>query len=239
MEFPSLNDDNSVVDEKLVDETISRDMTGTKMARTETNEEDEQLPTQHVRRSSHIQTFLKKYDEFKTGSSSGNYSHCEFNFSVDCEPTCFQEATSHDQWKDAMQKEYDALIKNGQWRLVGPLIGIKPIGCKWIYKTKYKADGSLDKHKERLVAKGYAQKEGIDYTETFAPTTKWGTIRSLFAIAAQKEWKIHHMDVKIAFLNGDLKEDAYMFQPEGFSVKGKEQKVCKLMKSLYGLKQVP
>ena len=83
--------------------------------------------------------------------------------------------------------------------------------AKWIYKTKYKADGLLDKHKERLVVKGYAQKEGIDYIETFAPTDKWETIRSLFSIADQKEWKIHHMDVKTAFLNGDLKEDVYMF----------------------------
>ena len=138
-----------------------------------------------------------------------------------------------------MQKEYDALIKNGRWRLVDPPAGIKPIGFKWIYKTKFKADGSLEKRKARLVEKGYAQKGSIDYTETFAPIAKWGTIRSLFAIAAQKEWKIHHMDVKTAFLNGDLKEDVYMFQLEGFSVKGKEQKVCKLMKSLYGLKQAP
>ena len=80
-----------------------------------------------------------------------------------------------------MQREYDALITNGTWRLVNP-----PIGCKWIYKNKYKGDGSLDKHKARLVEKGYAQKEGVDYTETFAPTTKWGTIRTLFSLAAQK-----------------------------------------------------
>ena len=132
-----------------------------------------------------------------------------------------------------MAKEYDALIKNGTWRLVDPPIGIKPTGSKWVYKTKYKADGSLDNYKERLVAKGYAQKEGVDYTETFAPTAKWGTIRTLFSLAAQNGWKIHHMDVKTAFLNGDLKEDVYMFQPEGFFVKGKEHKVCKLVKYLY------
>jgi hypothetical protein len=93
-----------------------------------------------------------------------------------------------------------------------------------VYKIKYKADGSLDKYKARLVAKGYAQKEGVDYTETFSPTTKWGTIRTLFSLAAQNSWKIHHMDVKTTFLNGDLKEDVYMFQPEGFSVKGKRKR---------------
>ena len=117
--------------------------------RTENNEEfvsqDEQLPSQLLRRSTRIRTFLRKYDGFETGSSSGNYSHCEFNFSIDCEPTCFEEVASYDQWKDAMQNEYDALINNDTWRLVDPPIGIKPIGCKWIYKFKYKGDGSLEK----------------------------------------------------------------------------------------------
>eukprot|EP00253_Pinus_taeda_P018646 PITA_18646 len=84
-----------------------------------------------------------------------------------------------------MQKEYDALIKNGTWKLVDPPFGTKPIGCKWVYKNKYKADGSLDKHKARLGAKGFAQEEGVDYEETFAPTAKWATIRTLFALAAQ------------------------------------------------------
>jgi hypothetical protein len=167
------------------------------------------------------------------------FGEFELNFSVVNERTTFEEAISCNEWKDAMQKEYDALIKNGTWSLVDPPISIKPIGSKWIYKSKYKVDGSLDKHKERLVAKGYAQKEGIDYTETFAPTVKWGTIRTLYFLAAQKGCKIHHMDVKNAFLNRDLKEDVYMLQPEGFSVKGKEHIVSKLIKSLYGLKQAP
>eukprot|EP00253_Pinus_taeda_P012581 PITA_12581 len=138
-----------------------------------------------------------------------------------------------------MQKEYDALIKNDTWRLVDPPFGTKPIGCKWVYKNKYKVDGSLDKHKARLVAKGFAQKEGVDYEETFAPIAKWATIRTLFALAAQNGWKVHQMDVKTAFLNGDLKENVFMSQHEGFAVKGHEHKVCKLVKSLYGLKQAP
>lgn len=115
-----------------------------------------------------------------------------------------------------------------------PPIGIKPIGCKWVYKIKYKVDGSLDKLKARLVEKGYAQKEGVDYIEKIALIAKWDTIRTLFAIATWKWWKIHHMDVKTTFLNGDLKEDVFMFQQEGFFVKGREQKICKLVKSLYG-----
>eukprot|EP00253_Pinus_taeda_P032296 PITA_32296 len=136
-----------------------------------------------------------------------------------------------------MQKEYDALIKNGTWKLVHHPLGTKPIGCKWVYKNMYKVDGSLDKHKARLVVNGFAQKKGVDYEETFTPIAKWVTIRTLFALAAQNGWKVHQMDVKTAFSNGDLKENVFMSQPEEFVVKGHEHKVCKLVKSLYGLKQ--
>ena len=108
-------------------------------------------------------------------------------------------------------KEYDALIKNGTWRLVDPPASLKPIGWKWVYTVKYKVDGSLNKYKARLVEKGYAQKEGVDHTKTFSPLAKSSTIRTMFYLAAQNSWKIHHMDVKTTFLNGDLKEDVYMF----------------------------
>ena len=84
--------------------------------------------------------------------------NCELSLSTDHEPTSFKEAASHDEWKEAMQKEYESLINNGTWKLVDPPQGTKPIGCKWAYKSKYKADASLDKHKARLVAKGFAQK---------------------------------------------------------------------------------
>ena len=149
----------------------------------------------------------------------------ELNLSTNFEPTSFKEAASHDEWKEAMQKEYDALINNGTWKLVDPPLGTKPIGCKWVYKNKYKANASLDKHKARLVAKGFAWKEGVYYEETFAPTAKWATIQTLFAVAAQNGWKVQQIDVEIAFLNGDLKENVFMFQPEGFVVKGHEHKV--------------
>jgi hypothetical protein len=99
------------------------------------------------------------------------------------------------------------------------------------------ADGSVDRYKARLCAKGYSQQQGIDYTETFAPVAKFSSIRSLLALAAHYDLEVHQMDVKTAFLNGDLEEDIYMVQPEGFIVKGKETWVCKLNKSLYGLKQ--
>ena len=114
------------------------------------------------------------------------YEDFELNFFIVDEPSSFQEATTSDAWRSAMEKEYDTLIKNGTWRLVDPPIRAKPIGYKWVYKNKYKADGSLDKYKARLVAKGYAQREGVDYTKKFAPTDKWGTIRAFFSLAAQK-----------------------------------------------------
>eukprot|EP01018_Ginkgo_biloba_P034444 Gb_39748 [translate_table: standard] len=113
------------------------------------------------------------------------------------------------------------------------------IGTKCIYKTKYKFDGSIEKHKARLVAKGYAQQEGIDYTETFVPVAKMDTIRTVLVVAAQDGWIIYQMDVKSAFLNGYVDEEIYVEQPQGFEIAGKENKVYKLKKALYGLKQAP
>ncbi|PKI59003.1 hypothetical protein CRG98_020571 [Punica granatum] len=102
-----------------------------------------------------------------------------------------------------------------------------------------KADGSIDKYKARLVIKGYKQKEGLDYFDTYSPVTRINSIRMILAIAALRNLEVHQMDVKTAFLNGDLDEEIYMEQPEGFVAPGKERKVCKLVKSLYGLKQTP
>ena len=130
----------------------------------------------------------------------------EFIFSKDLEPTSFKEATSHDEWNGAMKNEYDALINNVTWKMANPPLGTKPIGCKWFYKNKYKVDGSLYKHKARIVEKGFAQKEGVDYEENFSSTAKWATIQTLFALEAQNSWKFHHMDVKTDFLNGDPKD---------------------------------
>ena len=117
--------------------------------------------------------------------------------------------------------------------------GCKPLGYKWIFKRKMKADGSIDKYKARLVVKGYRQTEGIDYFDTYSPVTRITSIRLIIALAALYNLEIHQMDVKTAFLNGELNEEIYMEQPEGFVAPGQERKVCKLVKSLYGLKQAP
>ncbi|GJU13209.1 retrotransposon protein, putative, ty1-copia subclass [Tanacetum coccineum] len=117
--------------------------------------------------------------------------------------------------------------------------GCKPLGYKWIFKKKIKADGTIDKYKERLVIKGYRQHEGLDYFDTYFPVTKITSIRMVLAIVALRNLEVHQMDVKMAFLNGDLEEEIYMNQPEGFIDPGQESKVCRLVKSLYGLKQAP
>jgi transposase InsO family protein len=162
------------------------------------------------------------------------------NHEINNEPVSMKEAlhSSESQlWMQAAQAEYDSIIAAGTWTLVPLPTGRTPIGCKWAFKIKHKADGSIERYKARLCAKGYSQKEGIDYTETFAPVAKFASIRALLALAAHYDLEVHQMDVKTAFLNGDLEEDIYMVQPEGFVKTGQENMVCKLNKSLYGLKQ--
>ncbi|WKA07561.1 hypothetical protein VitviT2T_025368 [Vitis vinifera] len=155
-------------------------------------------------------------------------------------PNSVQEALADPRWKATMNEEMESLQKNETWELVECPPGKKPVGCCWIYTVKYKADGSIERFKARLVAKGYTQTYGIDYTETFAPVAKIKTVRVLLSLAANLDWPLQQFDVKNAFLHGKLSEEVYMDLPPGCMVPEKQcQKVCKLKKSLYGLKQSP
>ncbi|KAH9704345.1 hypothetical protein KPL70_011418 [Citrus sinensis] len=140
-------------------------------------------------------------------------------------------------WKKAMNQEMESMYSNKVWELVEAPNGVKPIGCKWIYKRKRGVEGRVETFKARLVAKGFTQKEGIDYEETFSPVAMLKSIRILLSIAAVLDYEIWQMDVKTAFLNGHLEENIYMQQPDGFIQRGQEHMVCKLQRSIYGLKQ--
>ena len=153
------------------------------------------------------------------------------------EPKGIEEALKDQEWKEAADSEYQSLMENETWKLVKLPTGRKPVGCKWIFKTKRTSDGKVERYKARLVAKGYTQKPGEDYDETFSPVVRYSSIRTLLAFAIQNGMIIHQMDVVTAFLNGTLDEDIYMEQPPGYIKKGEEHLVCKLKRSLYGLKQ--
>ena len=130
----------------------------------------------------------------------------------------------------------ESMKVNDVWTLVDPPEGVKPIGRKWVFKRKRGANGKVETYKARLVAKGYHQHYGIDYDETFSPVAMLKSIRIMLAIVAHLDYEIWQMDVKIAFLNGELTEEVYMIQPKGFTSID-ESKVCKLQRSIYGLKQ--
>jgi hypothetical protein len=144
-----------------------------------------------------------------------------------------------DDWKEAICSEMDSILSNKTWELVDRPYGCKPVGCKWVFKKKLRPDDTIDKYKVRLVAKDYTQKEGEDFFDTYSPVARLTTIHVLLSLAASHSLLVHQMDVKTAFLNGELEDEIYMTQSDGFIVKGQEDNVCKLMNSLYGLKQAP
>ncbi|KAL8118400.1 hypothetical protein AgCh_016069 [Apium graveolens] len=164
----------------------------------------------------------------------------ELSIIDDDDPVTYNEAMSSvdsEKWHSAMKSEMESMYTNQVWTLVEAPEGVKPIGCKWVYKRKIGADGQVETYKARLVAKGFKQRQGIDFDETFSPVALLKSIRILLAIAAYYDYEIWKMDVKTAFLNGELEEEVYMTQPEGFLSKGNEHLVCKLLRTIYGSRQ--
>ena len=154
-------------------------------------------------------------------------------------PKDWREAKNDPKWHEAMREELSALEKNQTWDLVKLPAGKRVVTCKWVFTVKQTPEGKVERCKARLVARGYSQTYGIDYDETFAPVAKMSTVRILISCATNFGWPLHQLDVKNAFLHGDLQEEVYMEVPPGWSKPEASGMVCKLKKSLYGLKQSP
>lgn len=182
-----------------------------------------------------ISAFLS-YDHFSE-------THKNFLLSITTKspPKTFQEALNSDEFNGSMKAEMNSLESTGTWSVCELPVGKHPVGCKWIHTYKYHADGTVERPKSRLVAKGYTQLEGLDYIDTFSPVAKLGTFRLLLSLASAKNLFTLQLDISNAFLNGDLDEEIYMVIPQGYQeLTGKTiapGSVCKLHKSLYGLKQ--
>ncbi|KAL4310065.1 hypothetical protein GQ457_01G025390 [Hibiscus cannabinus] len=169
---------------------------------------------------------------------SPEYVEYIFNISLPCEPVFYHQAARLPEWRDAMQDELQAMDNLQTWTIVPLPAGKKPIDCKWVYRIKRKADGSIDRYKAQLVAKGFTQIEGVDYVDTFSPVAKLTSFKLLLALAAVHDWHLLQLDVNNAFLNGMLNEEVYMKIPLGYATNiSGDNLVCKLNKSIYGLKQ--
>jgi len=157
------------------------------------------------------------------------------------EPECYEEAVeveTRNKWEQAMKEKTDSLAHEQTWDLVRLPAGKTALQNKWVYKLK-EEDGGKQRYKARLVVKWFAQKKGIDFDEIFSPIVKMTLIRTILSPVVAEDFHLEQLDVKTSFLHGDLEEEIYMQQPQGYEVKGKKKLVCRLKKSLYGLKQAP
>jgi hypothetical protein len=159
-----------------------------------------------------------------------------FRLMLKAEPKLFKQAMAgadSDKWYEVCMAEMQAHFENGTWELVQPPAGCKAIGSKWVFKIKRNADGSIDCYKAYLVAQGFSQCPGVDFTEMFAPTTKWAALHTVFALAAIEDMEMESINISNTYLNGELKDvKVYMCQPEGFE-SGKPGEVAHLAKGLY------
>ncbi|KAJ9547882.1 hypothetical protein OSB04_020425 [Centaurea solstitialis] len=231
--FLSLENTRKDVDLQIVDEENTTPVVEPEIQHDNVepqSEPIEEVRTQDLRRSSRVRQEPDRYLGFLVSQDSGDLN----------EPTSYGEAVSgseSEQWQEAMKAEMQSMYDNQVWELTDLPQHCKAVGRKWVFKKKTDMDGNVHTFKARLVAKGFTQTHGIDYDETFSPVAMLKSIRILMAISAYFNYEIWQMDVKTAFLNGKLTEDVYMEQPEGFEDPKNPNKVCKLLKSIYGLKQ--
>ncbi|GAU15979.1 hypothetical protein TSUD_338500 [Trifolium subterraneum] len=162
--------------------------------------------------------------------------HLQFMIHIHLLTFLHLQALKNENWTSAIKSELSALINTNTWSLVPLPAHKKAIGCKWVFKLKLHADGPVERYKARLVAKGFTQTEGLDYLDTFSPVVKMTTVRMLLAVAASQKWPLYQLDVNTTFLHGDLNEEVYMQPPPGLELPHPNL-VCKLQRSLYGLKQ--
>jgi hypothetical protein len=151
-------------------------------------------------------------------------------------PATYRSALKDPNWYNAMLDEFNALMRNDMWSLVARPAGVNVVIGKWTFHHKFNHDGTLSRYKARWVVRGFTQQHGVDYDETFSPVVKPATIRLVLSIASMHSWPIHQLDVKNAFLHGHLRETIYCDQPSGFLDSSHPAHVCRLQKSLYGLK---
>ncbi|GFT19772.1 retrovirus-related Pol polyprotein from transposon TNT 1-94 [Trichonephila clavipes] len=214
------------------DNPIEKTLSQEDLSDSETDREEDAEPTSD--RQLRNRSLLQKPKRFEDHIMEAESYLDDYN------PETYEEAiNSKDStnWKKAMESEMNSLSENHTWELSDLPVGAKAMPCKWVYRLKTNPDGSIHKYKARLVARGFSQRQGIDYSETYSPVAKLGTIRTVLSIAAEERMHLTQFDVSTAFLYGDLEETIFMKQPEGF--KDGSGRVCKLKRSLYGLKQSP
>lgn len=175
------------------------------------------------------------FKDYKVQLNCCSNTSCFFTGVLD-EPVSYEEAKGHPEWNAAMQEDLDALNKNQTWELVSKPENCELITCKWVYCLKKNSDGVVDKYKARLVARGFPQSYGLDYEEPFSPVAKMVTVRTIFSLTTSMNWKLWQLDVKNAFLYGELDREVFMEQPKGYISLQYPQHVCQLKKALYALK---
>ena len=236
------NENDRLSDREQCSGSSSSSPVGVDSASPESDESDTEVPVldKNVSELSETEPQLLRKSGRENKQPPDRYGEWVYSCATNADPISYKEAincSNKVNWINAMNKEINSIEENEVWTLTELPDGVRPVSCKWVYKTKHDIDGNVDSYKARLVAQGYSQIEGVDYDQTFAPVARFESVRTLLSLAVQYDLKLHQMDVQNAFLNGKLEENIFIKQPKGFEVAGKEHCYYKLNKSLYGLKQ--